>query len=107
MNARLDELDSFDQCDGYVQQEKKFIRRLNEMSLFEPRPPYASNASSSEIMAKSALHADASGIMWKNLLDKRLLYRCNESDLKELKFFVDNFDSIVKFGNNQESESKK
>lgn len=106
LNARLDELEpTAEQCDAYVQQERKFIKRLIEMSTFEPRRIYASSASAAELKAKSSFNADLSKCMWKSFLDKRLVYRCSESDLRELKYFVDNFDSIVKFGN-QDAESK-
>lgn len=97
LNARLDELESLDTCDGYVQLEKKLIKRLIEMCVFEPRCPYASHASSSELRGKSVLNAELNKTLWKYMLEKRVVYRCAESDYKELKFFVDNFDSIFNF----------
>ena len=91
--SSIEDFDGSDLGENYVKNEKLILKNLNILSTFVPRSGTLT-ISSDESRTKSKLYDDIYKKVNKNYIDKRIIYHSCESDLRELRFYLDNFDSF-------------
>lgn len=95
LNANIDELESsMEQSEAYIQHERMLSKQLIEQSTFEPHKSTL-KVTSDDLKKRSKLHRDVYTNLFKSYIDKRLAYRCAESDMIQIKYFLDNFDTLL------------